>query len=128
MTKWFETCELIWQQCQRVLKQTHSKKSCKWQSFSVSVKMWIKCQPPCLTFNSNINRNCLITQSPMCLTQCLPTWFDLRNPYLVLKIFGGTPRWFNRYKDQGIITIGGTPDKSLRHPCVSQPPGWESLV
>jgi hypothetical protein len=67
MTKWFQTCELIWQPCletnsfdNNVLKQIHSKKNTA-NIKAVSVKMWIKCQPSYLTFNSNINRNCLIT-------------------------------------------------------------------
>ena len=42
------------------------------------------------------------------LTQCFPTFFGSRHPYLILKIFGGTPNWLNRYKDQGIGTFGGT--------------------
>ena len=33
------------------------------------------------------------------------TVFGSRHPYLVWKIFGGTPSWFNRYKDRGIVTI-----------------------
>ncbi len=43
-----------------------------------------------------------------CLDQCLPTFSCSRHPYLVIKIFGGTPNWYYRYKDQEIITIGGT--------------------
>ena len=62
------------------------------------------------------------------LKQCFPTFFGSRHLYLVFKIFGGTPSWFNRYKDQGTITIGGTPDTSSLHPCDSRHPGWESLL
>ena len=46
------------------------------------------------------------------LDQCFPTFFDLRHPYLVMNIFCGTPRWFDRYKYQGILTFGGTPGTS----------------
>ena len=59
--------------------------------------------------------------------QCFTTFFYLRHPYVVLTIFGGTPSWLNRCKDQGIVTFGDTPDIILRHPCVSRHPGWESL-
>ena len=45
-----------------------------------------------------------------------------------MKTFGGTPSWFNRFKDQGIITFGGTPGTSSKYPCVPRHPGWESLV
>ena len=62
------------------------------------------------------------------LQQCFPTFFDSQHPYVVLKIFCGTPSWFNRYTNQGIVAIGGTPDTNSRHPCVSRHPGWESLV
>ena len=31
--------------------------------------------------------------------QCFSTFFYSRHPYLVLKIFGGTPGWFIRYID-----------------------------
>ena len=34
----------------------------------------------------------------------------------------------NRYKDPGIVLIGGTPGTSSRYPRVPRPPGWESLV
>ena len=52
-----------------------------------------------------------------------------RHPYVVLKIFGGSPNCFFRYKDQGIATIGGTPGTTcLRHPCVPRHPGWKSLL
>ena len=64
----------------------------------------------------------------VCLDQCFPTFFGSRHPYVVLKIFGGTPSRFNRYKDQGIVTIGGTPVTCSRHPCVPRHPGWEPLV
>ena len=60
--------------------------------------------------------------------QCFPTFFGSGHPNLVLKIFGGTPSWFNRYKDQGIVTIGGTPGTSSWHPCVPRHPGSESLA
>jgi hypothetical protein len=30
-------------------------------------------------------------------------------PFLVIKIFGNAPSWFNRYKEQEIMTIGATP-------------------
>ena len=29
--------------------------------------------------------------------QCFSTFFDSWHPYIVMKIFGGTPNWFNRY-------------------------------
>ena len=45
-----------------------------------------------------------------------------------MKLSGGTPSWFIRYKDQGIVTIGGTPGASSRHPSVTRHPGWEPLV
>ena len=32
--------------------------------------------------------------------QCFPTFFGSRHLYLVFKIFGGTPSWFNRYKER----------------------------
>ena len=44
-----------------------------------------------------------------------PTLFGSQHPYLALKIFDGTLSWFNRYKDQGIVT------------CVSRHHGWKSL-
>jgi len=37
------------------------------------------------------------------LVQCFPTFFGSRHPDLVFEIFGGTPGWFNRYKDQGEV-------------------------
>ena len=36
----------------------------------------------------------------ICLDQCFPTFFGSRHPYLVLKIFGGTPGRFISFKDQ----------------------------
>ena len=48
----------------------------------------------------------------MDLSQRFPTFFGLRHPYLVLKIFGGTPSWLIRYKDQEIVIFGGTPGTS----------------
>ena len=61
------------------------------------------------------------------LNQCFPAFFGSRHPYIVLKIFGDTPSWFDRYKDQGILTFGGTPGTISRNPCVPRHPGWESL-
>ena len=55
------------------------------------------------------------------LGQCFPAFFDSRHPYFAMKIFGGTPSLFDRYKDQGVLTFGGTPGTSSRHP------GWEPL-
>ncbi len=46
-------------------------------------------------------------------------WF--RQPYLVLKKFGGTPGYFNKCKCQRIARIGDTPGTSTRQP------GWELL-
>jgi hypothetical protein len=40
-----------------------------------------------------------------------------------MKIFGGTPSWSTRYKDQGIETIGRTPGTNSRQPCVMAPVG-----
>jgi len=37
------------------------------------------------------------------LYQCFPTFFGSRHPYILMMTFRGTPRWFNRYKDQGIL-------------------------
>ena len=51
-----------------------------------------------------------------------PTIFCSRHPYLVLQVFGGTPSCFNRFKDRGIVTIGGTPVTRSRHP------SWEPLI
>ena len=59
--------------------------------------------------------------------QWFPTYCGSRHPYFVLKISGGTPSWFIRYKDQGIIIIGGTPGTSSWHPSVPRHPGWEPL-
>ena len=39
-----------------------------------------------------------------------------------MKMFGGTPSWFDIYKDQGILTSAGTPGTSSRQP------GWEPLI
>ena len=58
----------------------------------------------------------------MTIMPVFPNLFCLRHPYSVLKIFRGTPGKFNRYKDQGKVTIGGTPGTSSRHP------GWEPLL
>ena len=46
------------------------------------------------------------------LKQGFSTFFGSRHPSLVLNIFGGTSNWLIRYKDQLIITIGGTPGPS----------------
>ena len=46
-------------------------------------------------------------------------------PLLVLQIFSRTP--MVKYKDRGIVTIGGTPVTSSRHPSVPQHPSWEPL-
>jgi len=54
-------------------------------------------------------------------TTVFPNLF-LRHPYLVFKVFCGTPGQFNRYKDQEKVTIDGTPSTSSRHP------GWEPLT
>ena len=62
-----------------------------------------------------------------CLDQCFPTFFSSRHPYIVLKISSGTPSWFIRYKDKGIVRNGGTPNTSSRHPSVPRHPGWESF-
>ena len=62
------------------------------------------------------------------IEQCFPTFFVSRHPYLVLIGFGGTPRWSNRYNDQGIVIFGCTPGSSSRHPSVLRHPGWESLL
>ena len=35
-----------------------------------------------------------------------------RPPYLVMKVLGGTPCWFYRYKEKEIVIIGGTPGTS----------------
>ena len=58
---------------------------------------------------------CIFKESK--LEQCFPTFFLFAapGPYLVLQIFGNTPNWFNMYKDQGIVTIGGIPVTSSRH-------------
>jgi len=53
---------------------------------------------------------------------------SVSQPFLVCStLFGGTPRGFDKYKDQGIETIGGTPGTSSRYPSVPRQPGWESL-
>ena len=62
------------------------------------------------------------------LGQCFPTFFGSQHPYLVIKIFWGTPSWFDRYKDKGILEFGGTPGTSSRHPSVPRHPGWEPLL
>ena len=59
----------------------------------------------------------------LCLHQCFPTFFGPRHPYLAFKIFGGTLSLFNRYNGQGIVTTGGTPGNSSRHPCAPRHPG-----
>ena len=46
-------------------------------------------------------------------------------PLLVLQIFSRTP--MVKYKDRGIVTIGGIPVTSSRHPSVPQHPSWEPL-
>ncbi len=51
-------------------------------------------------------------------------FFCSRNPYSVFKIFGGTPDLFNRNKDQGKVTIGGTLGTSSRHYSVPRHHGW----
>jgi len=57
------------------------------------------------------------------LDQRFPTFFFcLRHPYLVFKIFGGSFGYYNRYKDQEKVTIGGTPGTSSRHP------SWDPLL
>ena len=61
------------------------------------------------------------------LDQWFPTFFGSRHPYLVLKLSGGTPSGLIRYKDQGIVIIGGTPGTSSWHPSVPWHPGWEPL-
>ena len=55
------------------------------------------------------------------LSQCFSTFFATRHPWSVIWIFGGTPRWQNRSKDQWIVIIGGTPGTISRHP------GWKPL-
>ena len=56
------------------------------------------------------------------LGQCFPTFFcSQHHPYLVLKIFVGTP------KDRGIVMIGGTRVTCSRHPSVPRHPGWGPL-
>ena len=62
------------------------------------------------------------------LQQCFPTFRGSRHPCSVMQIFGGTPRWSNRFKDQGTVLICGTSDISSQHPCVPRHPSWESLV
>ena len=62
------------------------------------------------------------------LDQCFPTFISSRHPYLVLQVFCGIPIWFNRYTDQVIVTIGGTPVTSSRHPSVPRHAGWEPLL
>ena len=65
------------------------------------------------------------------LIRYFPTFFASWHPYKVKKVFGGTPRWLNRSKDQGIariVIIGGTPAINSLNPSVSRDPGWESLV
>ena len=62
--------------------------------------------------NGNFERKTISQQ----LDQCFPTFLDSQHPYLVLNIFGGTPGWFLRYKDQGIVTIGGTPGPGAAAP------------
>ena len=52
---------------------------------------------------------------PLLLFQWFPTFFCLRHLCLVLLIFGGTPNWFDRYKNREIVTIGGTLIISSRH-------------
>ncbi len=48
--------------------------------------------------------------------------FCSRHPYSEFEIFGGTPGLFHWNKDQGKVTIGGTPGISSMHL------GWEPLV
>ena len=62
------------------------------------------------------------------IEQCFPALFCSRHPYLVLKIFGGTPGWLIKSEDQGIETIGGIPGTNSRNPSVPRRPGWESLL
>ena len=51
-----------------------------------------------------------------------PNLFRFAAPLLNIEDIWRHPySWLNRYKDQGIVTIGGIPDNSSRHP------GWESL-
>ena len=55
----------------------------------------------------------------------LPNLFWFAAPLLtklLLKITCGTPNGFIRYKDQGIVYIGGTLGTISRHP------GWEPLI
>jgi len=52
--------------------------------------------------------NIYIARAFILRNQCFPTFFCSRHPFLAIKIFGGIPSWLNRYKDQEIITIGGT--------------------
>ena len=91
-----------------------------------------KCFTKALNLNdqSNKENNHYMSWSTSCqgLTQCFPTIFGSRHLYLVLKITGGTPNGFIRYKDQEIVTIGSTPGTSSRHTSVPRHPGWEPLL
>ena len=74
-------------------------------------KLHIDCaQSSCSSCESN-NSNHSYFQN-----QWFPTFFGSRRPYLVMKIFGGTPSCFNRYKDQGIVITGGTSGTSHGNP------------
>ena len=55
------------------------------------------------------------------LGQCFPTFLGSRHKCQVRKLFGSTTRWLNRYKEQELVIIGGTPGTNSQHP------GWESL-
>ena len=64
---------------------------------------------------------------PNGVVQCFSTFFASRHPWSAISIFGGTPRWQNRTKDQWIAIIGGTLGTISWYPSVPRHPSWEPL-
>ena len=62
------------------------------------------------------NYNFISNQEYNTIDQCFPAFFGLRHPYKVKLEFGGTLRWLDGSKEQGIVKIGGTPGISSWHP------------
>ena len=61
------------------------------------------------------------------LRPVFPNLFLFGAPLISIAGIWRHPQLFFRYKDRGIVTIGGTPVTSSRHPSVPRHPGWEPL-
>ena len=101
---------------------------CSWPRVLRTKKGWETLFWSILTMHIHCEHQTTKEEEDNYLHQCFPTFFGSWHLNLVLKVSGGTPSGFIRYKDQWVVIIGDTLGTSSRHPSVLRHPGWEPLI